>query len=151
MVMELIHISRRIYSVPKFVFYAISDGILILAAKAGKGIADMLRLKPTSLQLSFWPDLGFLCSGWYLGEIGKNGRKWGVLGVNGETQKKNFPWFSMRNMIIYIGFEMNVSFPFDKNVGGGCECLYSEKLSSTADKRHISKLICSCKQLTFIV
>ena len=61
MVMELIRISRRIYGIPKFVFYAIADGLFLLAIKAGKGIADMLRKKGKSAQLSFWPDAGFLC------------------------------------------------------------------------------------------
>ena len=61
-VMELIHISRRIYETPKFVFYAIADGLFLLAARAGKGFADMLRKRPPSLQLSFWPDTGFRCS-----------------------------------------------------------------------------------------
>jgi len=62
MVMELIHISRRIYGTPKFVFYAIADGLFLLAAKAVNGITHMLRKKPASLQLSFWPDTDFQCS-----------------------------------------------------------------------------------------
>ena len=62
MLMELIHISQRIYGIPKFVFYAIADGLFLLAAKAGKGIVDMLRKRPVALQLSFWADTGFQCS-----------------------------------------------------------------------------------------
>jgi len=62
MVMELIHISRRIYGIPKFVFYAIADGLFLLAARAGYGIADMLRKRAKSCQLAFWPDTGSLCS-----------------------------------------------------------------------------------------
>ena len=61
-VMELIRISRRIYGTPHFVFYAIADALFLLAAKAGRGIADLLRKKPPSSQLSFFPDFGFRCS-----------------------------------------------------------------------------------------
>ncbi len=32
-IMELIHISKRIYGTPKFVFYAIADGLFALIAK----------------------------------------------------------------------------------------------------------------------
>ena len=62
MVLELIHISRRIYGTPKFLFYAIADGLFLLAAKAGYGIAHMLRKRAKSCQLAFWSDEGFLCS-----------------------------------------------------------------------------------------
>jgi len=62
MVMELIHISRRIFEPPNFIFYAIADGLFLVAARAGKGIADMIRKKPKSNQLSFLPNTGFLCS-----------------------------------------------------------------------------------------
>jgi len=62
MVMELIHLSRRIYGTPKFVFYAIADGLFFLAGRIGTGIADMLRKRAKSRQLSFWTDRGFLCS-----------------------------------------------------------------------------------------
>ena len=61
MVLELIHISRRIHGVPRFVFYAIADGLFLVAARAGSGIADMLRKKPKVNQLAFWPDQGFRC------------------------------------------------------------------------------------------
>lgn len=60
-VMELIHLSRRIYATPKFAFYAIADGLFFLTAKASKGIADLLRPKCRSLQLSFLPAFGFNC------------------------------------------------------------------------------------------
>jgi hypothetical protein len=62
MVMELIHISRRIYGTPKFVFYAIADGLYFLAARIGIGIAHMLCKKPKSKQVAFWPDTGFPCA-----------------------------------------------------------------------------------------
>jgi hypothetical protein len=61
-VLELIHISRRIYGTPKFVFYAIADGLFLIAARTGKGIADMLRKKPKINQLSFLMDTGFAWS-----------------------------------------------------------------------------------------
>lgn len=61
MVSELIHISRRIYGTPKFVFYAIADGLFLIAARDGKGIADMLRKKTKLNQLSFWTESGFSC------------------------------------------------------------------------------------------
>ena len=61
LVMELIHLSRRIFHIPNFVFYAIADGLFHLTAFAKKGIADMLQLKPKSCQLSFLPPHGFLC------------------------------------------------------------------------------------------
>jgi hypothetical protein len=55
LVMELIRISRRIFATPKFIFYAIADGLFSLAAKVGNGIAEMLRCKEKSAQLSFLP------------------------------------------------------------------------------------------------
>ena len=61
-VIELIHISRRIFGIPNFVFYAIADGLFQLANMAKRGIADMLLVKHKSSQLSFLPALGFLCS-----------------------------------------------------------------------------------------
>jgi hypothetical protein len=61
MVMELVHISRRIHDIPNFVFFAIADGLFHLTAMARKGIADMLLLKPKSCQLSFLPIHGFHC------------------------------------------------------------------------------------------
>ncbi len=61
-IMELIHISKRIYGIPKFVFYAIADGFFALIAKAASGIEHMLRKKPKSAQLVFALDYGFTCS-----------------------------------------------------------------------------------------
>ena len=61
MVLERIRLSRRIFGTPEFVFYAIADGLFLIAARTGIGIADMLRIKPKSYQLSFWPDPGFHC------------------------------------------------------------------------------------------
>jgi len=61
-VMELIHISKRIFNVPKFKFYAIADGIFAVFAKCKQGVADLLRKKPKDLQLSLFKDLGFAWS-----------------------------------------------------------------------------------------
>jgi hypothetical protein len=58
-VMEVIYISKRIRGVPKFVFYAIADGLFEIFAKLRQGIADMLLKKPKPLQLSLFPDVGF--------------------------------------------------------------------------------------------
>jgi len=56
---EVIAISKRIYDTPKFVFYAIADGLFFVLFKCKQGIADMLRKRPKSAQLSFLPDIGF--------------------------------------------------------------------------------------------
>ena len=56
-VMELIHISKRIYGVPKFRFYAIADGILTLLSKGTPGISHMLKKKRPSGQLCLFPDV----------------------------------------------------------------------------------------------
>ncbi len=61
-VMELIRISKRIYGAPKFVFYAIADGLVALIAKTATGIEHMLRKKPRSDQLAFNLGDGFACS-----------------------------------------------------------------------------------------
>jgi len=50
-VMELIHISRRIYGIPKFMFYAIADGIFTVFARCGQGISHLLVRKPKSTQI----------------------------------------------------------------------------------------------------
>jgi len=60
-VLELIQISKRIYGVPKFKFYAISDGIFAVFARSGQGISFLLRKKPKPLQLSLFKELGFSC------------------------------------------------------------------------------------------
>ena len=60
-VMELIHVSKRIFDVPKFKFYAIADGIFAVFARCKQGIADLLRKKPKDPQLSLFVEVGF---GW---------------------------------------------------------------------------------------
>ena len=62
MTMELIRISKRIFIVPKFKFYAIADGIYAAFARCKQGVADMLRKKPKNLQLSLFSALGFGCA-----------------------------------------------------------------------------------------
>jgi len=61
MVMEVIQISKRIYDTPKFVFYAIADGLFAVFARCKQGIAGLLRKRPKSAQLCFFPEVGF---GW---------------------------------------------------------------------------------------
>jgi len=56
-VMELIHISKRIYGVPKFRFYAVADGIYSVFARGKQGISHMLVKKRRSGQLSLFPEL----------------------------------------------------------------------------------------------
>jgi len=58
---EVIALSKRIYGTPKFVFYAIADGLFFVLTKCRQGIADMLRKPPKTAQISFLPNLGF---GW---------------------------------------------------------------------------------------
>ena len=58
-VMELIHISKRIFNVQKFKFYAIADGIFAVFARCKQGVADLLRKKPKDPQLSLFKDIGF--------------------------------------------------------------------------------------------
>jgi len=59
LVMELIHISKRIFHVPKFKFFAIADGIYVVFARCKRGIGDLLRKKPKDSQLSLFKDVGF--------------------------------------------------------------------------------------------
>ena len=59
LVMELIHVSKRIFNVPKFKFYAIADGISAVLARCKQGIADLLKKKPKDCQLCLWRDAGF--------------------------------------------------------------------------------------------
>lgn len=59
-VMELIHISKRIYGIPKFTFYAIADGIFIVFARCGQGISHLLKSKTKSAQLSLFHNLCFV-------------------------------------------------------------------------------------------
>ena len=60
-VMQLVEQSKRIYEVNKFVFYAITHGLFVIFSKCQQGIADMLKKKPISMQLSLFSDTGF---GW---------------------------------------------------------------------------------------
>ena len=57
--MELITISKRIYGIPKFKFYAIADGIFAVFAKCKQGISYMMRKKPKSRQICLFPDSAF--------------------------------------------------------------------------------------------
>lgn len=59
LVFELIHISKRIFSVPKFKFYAIADGIFAVFARGKPGLAQMLKKKIKNRQLSLFSDVGF--------------------------------------------------------------------------------------------
>jgi hypothetical protein len=58
-VMQVIKVSKRIYSTPKFVFYAIADGLFNVLAKCKQGIAGMLKKKPKSMQICLFRDDGF--------------------------------------------------------------------------------------------
>ena len=60
-VMELIHISKRIFDPPRFKFFAIADGIFALFARCKQGVVHLLRKKPKDHQLSLFNDLGFAC------------------------------------------------------------------------------------------
>ena len=53
MVMELIHISKRIYHVPRFMFYAIADGIACVFARCKQGVSYLFKKKPKDSQLAF--------------------------------------------------------------------------------------------------
>ena len=60
--MQVIEYSKRIYKVNKFVFDAIADGLFCVFSKGKQGIADMLKKKTKSMQLSLFSDEGFaLC------------------------------------------------------------------------------------------
>lgn len=59
--MELLSISKRIYDTPKFLFYAVADGLFTVFAKCKKGVGVLLRKKPKDPQLSLFPAFGF---GW---------------------------------------------------------------------------------------
>lgn len=58
-VMELIKISKRIYGIANFVFYAIADGLFVVLSKGKAGIVDMIKKKQKSTQLTFFKDDGF--------------------------------------------------------------------------------------------
>jgi hypothetical protein len=51
-VAEVIAISKRIYGTPKFLFYAVADGLFTVFARGKQGVADLLRLRPKDPQLS---------------------------------------------------------------------------------------------------
>ena len=53
--LELIHVSKRIYGVPRFKFYAIADGIFEIFSKCKKGISYLLRKQLWDGQLSLFP------------------------------------------------------------------------------------------------
>ena len=57
--MELIHVYKRIYGVPRFTFYAIADGIYEAFAKCKKGVSHMLRKQRWDGQLSLFPKPAF--------------------------------------------------------------------------------------------
>jgi len=54
--MELISISKRIYKIPKFMFYAVADGLLIVFAKCKQGVFNLLRKRLKDPQLSLFSD-----------------------------------------------------------------------------------------------
>jgi hypothetical protein len=56
-VMELIHISRRIYEPPKFFFFALADAMQKVFSRASPGFSSLLRKKQKDPQLSLWPVL----------------------------------------------------------------------------------------------
>ena len=51
---RLIEQPKRIYGVNKFTFYAIAYGLFVVFSKCKQGIADMLKKKPKSMQLSMF-------------------------------------------------------------------------------------------------
>lgn len=55
-VMELIHLSKRIFGAPRFKFYAIADGIFAVFARCGQGISHLLIVRPKDGQLSMFHD-----------------------------------------------------------------------------------------------
>ena len=63
LVFDILTLSKRIFDVAKFNLYAIADGISHILSKTKYGIANMIRKKPKSLQLSLFPISGFKCNG----------------------------------------------------------------------------------------
>jgi len=57
--MELIHLSKRIYDVPKFRFYAIADGIYVAFSRGKPGISHLLKKKRRCGQLCLFPEMMF--------------------------------------------------------------------------------------------
>jgi len=60
-VMELIHVSKRIRGTPRFVFYAIADGLFRVLARCKQGISDMLQKRKRGMQLDFFWEAGMAC------------------------------------------------------------------------------------------
>ena len=58
-VMQIIEISKRIYGTPRFVFYALADGLFTIFAKGKHGIKDLLKKQPKLMQLCLFKDEGF--------------------------------------------------------------------------------------------
>ena len=56
---EVIAVSKRIYGAPKFLFYAIADGLFAVFARCKQGVAHLLRKRPKTAQLCFLSDFGF--------------------------------------------------------------------------------------------
>ena len=54
--MELIIISKRIYDVPRFRFYALADGIYVVLSKGKSGISHLLKKKRRCGQLCLFPE-----------------------------------------------------------------------------------------------
>jgi len=54
--MELIIISKRIYDVPRFRFYALADGIFVVLSKGKPGISHLLKKKRRCGQLCLFPE-----------------------------------------------------------------------------------------------
>lgn len=61
-VMEIVEASKRLYGLAKFTFYAISDGLAVIFAKAYVGIRSFFRKPQASRQLSLpgWNLLGLV-------------------------------------------------------------------------------------------
>ena len=53
-VMELIHISKRIFEPPKFFFFALADAMFTVFSRAKPGFSYLLRKNPKDPQLSLW-------------------------------------------------------------------------------------------------
>ena len=58
---ELVAISKRIYKAPKFLFYAIADGLFTVFSRCKQGINNLLKKREKSKQLRFFPESAF---GW---------------------------------------------------------------------------------------
>jgi len=56
MVMELIHVSKRIYGVPRFRFYALADGIYSVLSKGTPGVSHMLKKQRRCGQLCLFSE-----------------------------------------------------------------------------------------------